>query len=148
MFTLSTPKKGYKKSGDLDYFRNVQAMQACIKDGGKQNIKKVGKKNCLNKTHTLRHVLGSNPGGRFPLGIGSICKMERRKEKRNKNKEKKLPSLSATNDYIHPMVKKNYLKRKKKATSQMLDYHYWQQKKRKNNRKRNTKPHSFILINL
>lgn len=35
-------------------------------------------------------MVGSNPGGRFPLGIGSICKMKRRKEKRNKNKEKKI----------------------------------------------------------
>lgn len=25
------------------------------------------------KTHTLRHVVESNPGGKFPLKIGSIC---------------------------------------------------------------------------
>jgi len=34
-------------------------------------------KKCLDKTHTLRQVLGSKPGGKFPLGIGSICKMKR-----------------------------------------------------------------------
>ena len=27
---------------------------------------------CSNNTHTLRQVLGSKPGGRFPLGRGSI----------------------------------------------------------------------------
>lgn len=28
-------------------------------------------------THTLRHEEESNPGGRFPLGAGSICKTQR-----------------------------------------------------------------------
>jgi hypothetical protein len=28
-------------------------------------------------THTLRQEVASNPGGRFPLGIGSICKVQK-----------------------------------------------------------------------
>lgn len=31
----------------------------------------------LYNTHTLRHVLESKPGGRFPLKIGSICKTKK-----------------------------------------------------------------------
>ena len=48
--------------------------------------KKIKKKN-TNGTHTLRHVLVSKPGGRFPVRIGSICKnknvktLKERKEK-------------------------------------------------------------------
>ena len=30
----------------------------------------------MKNTHTLRHVLGSNPGGKLPLKIGSICKLK------------------------------------------------------------------------
>lgn len=42
----------------------AQVKKACSKEEKKQK--------CLNNTYTLRHVLGSNPGGKFPLGIGSI----------------------------------------------------------------------------
>ena len=56
--------------------------------------KKITRK-CPNNTHTLRHVLGSNPGGRFPLGIGSICKTKKwKKEEKNKIKGKP-PTFSA-----------------------------------------------------
>ena len=34
------------------------------------------KRKSPDDTHTLRHVLGSNPGGRFPLRIGSIFKIK------------------------------------------------------------------------
>ena len=36
-----------------------------------------GERKKTNKlyTHTLQHVDGSKPGGRFPLGTGSICKI-------------------------------------------------------------------------
>lgn len=38
--------------------------------------KKKKNEDSLQGTHTLRHVLESNPGGRFPLKIGStICRV-------------------------------------------------------------------------
>lgn len=49
---------------------------------------KLGEKKCQDDTHTLRQVLGSNPGGRFPLGIGSICKIKKWKKKTTKKKQK------------------------------------------------------------
>lgn len=50
-------------------------------------MKKKKKKKVKTSTHTLRQVLGSKPGGRFPLGIGSICKNKnvKRIEKEKKN---------------------------------------------------------------
>lgn len=54
--------------------------------------RKKGKKNLYN-THTLRHVVESNPGGRFPLKIGSICKNKKVKKK-NQAKEKKKKKFS------------------------------------------------------
>lgn len=43
---------------------------------GQKMKKKEKKRKHLYNTHTLRHVLESNPGGRFPLKIGSICKIK------------------------------------------------------------------------
>lgn len=56
-----------------------------------QKWKKEEKKERKNpKTHTLRQVVGSKPGGRFPLGIGSICKKKKmKKTKENEEKKKK-----------------------------------------------------------
>ena len=48
----------------------------------KKERKKFLKKKDKTDTHTLRQLLGSKPGGRFPLGIGSICKNVKRKEKK------------------------------------------------------------------
>lgn len=40
----------------------------------KKNPKNMRKKELWCSTYTLWHVDGSKPGGKFPLGIGSICK--------------------------------------------------------------------------
>jgi hypothetical protein len=47
-----------------------------------KKIKKI--KRIPNGTHTLRHVLVSKPGGRFPVRIGSICKNKNVKKQRKK----------------------------------------------------------------
>lgn len=52
-----------------------------------KNVKEKNSESILQGTHTLRHVLESNPGGRFPLKIGSICRLVVKcKETKKKNK--------------------------------------------------------------
>jgi hypothetical protein len=49
-------------------------------------------KKVTNGTHTLRHVLVSKPGGRFPVRVGSIYKnknvINKEKKKKKEKKEK------------------------------------------------------------
>ena len=59
-----------KKKATITQIKGKKRKVSC------QSRMKLKTEKNTESTHTLRQVEGSNPGGRLPLEIGSICKIK------------------------------------------------------------------------
>lgn len=80
-------------------FRSVKWKIAILQNKHKTKLRtKTYKNRKKSGTHTLRHAEVSKPGGRFPLGTGSICKNFKTLKINKGEKVKKI--LATTGRYL------------------------------------------------